>query len=183
MISKERLQELIEKGGTIYYIETNWVNKNIRYIGSLVLDKKKHIIGYDTYDFSLPEQENRVLREEIGQYDEGIAKLQDIYEDLEETKFDVEFKRVAKTTYLDLPTWEEFIKDEKFIEGNEVGFYDDVGIRYKLLKTQYTTPKMICLFEEGIQGDYICEKYELTKENYILACKKCKELFLGESYE
>jgi len=81
-------------------------------------------------------------------------------------------------------SWNEgVIKDEKFIEGNEVGFYDDVGIRYKLLKTQYTTPKMICLFEEGIQGDYICEKYELTKENYIKACRKCVELFLGSDVE
>jgi len=158
------LEELIKNRATIYYLSI-----------------------FDTNDKEVIEHKpskSRVYKN----LDDGSITIDDIYDEYwfesrEDAEFANEFKRVARIDYLDLPTWEEFIKDEKFIEGNEVGFYDDVGIRYKLLKTQYTTPKMICLFEEGIQGDYICEKYELTKENYIKACRKCVELFLGSDVE
>ena len=109
-----------------------------------------------------------------------VIDIKYIFDSQEDAEWEEEFGDITRTERLELPTWDEFIKDENFIEGNEVGFYDDVGIRYKLLKTQYTIPKMICLFEEGIQGDYICEKYELTKENYMIVCRKAKELFLGE---
>lgn len=101
----------------------------------------------------------------------------------ESAEWHKEFGNITRTETLKLPTWEEFIQNKKFVDGNEIYFYDDIGMKYKLFKTQSLNPNMIYLLEEGIQGDYVNEKYELTKENYTLACRKCKELFLGEKNE
>lgn len=176
MINKQRLEELINQCATIYYIDTSWINKNIRYVNSLTLDKRNHRVGYATYNFSLPEQENVVLKDitNDGYYHEGIARLQDIYEDIEEAKFNAEFKRVAKIQYLDIPTWEQAEKIDKLV----VCEFDDW---YRL---------QVCPSENidnngwiGIDCGGNCELYHwdsANEENYIEACKQFKRLFLGE---
>lgn len=175
MISKERLKELIEKNSVIYYIDTAWINSNIKYVCSMSLNNKKHTIGYSTYDFSLPEQDNMILKElNDDDYSEGIARLKDIYEDIEEAKFNAEFKRVARTQYLDIPTWEQAEKIDKLV----VCEFDDW---YRL---------QVCLSENiddngwiGIDSGGNCELYHwygANKQNYIEACKQFKKLFLGE---
>lgn len=90
------------------------------------------------------------------------------FETKAEAEWHAEFGCIERTERLELPAWEEFIS-RKFI-----WFFDK-------------NHKSCCLHYLGcsnqifinVSGDVI-EIGELTKENYILACKKCKELFLGE---
>ena len=176
MITKERLEDLIKQGGNIYYVDTNMFNKNIKSVCALALDKRKHIVGYDRYDFSLPEQDNRVLREEVGQYCEDIAYLKDIYEDIDEAKFCAEFQKVAKTIYLDLPTWEwmQPQEDEQDVRYNFYNYkHEPMGIK--------VTAQKIALYKNYNHIDFhaTVEVFDNTKENYTLACRKAKELFLG----
>ena len=177
MISKERLEELIEQCAIIYYIDTTWINPNIRYVCSLALDKRKHRVGYATYDFSLPDQENRVLRETTDENSEDIARLKDIYEGLDEAQFDVNFKRIARTEYLDLPTWEwmQPQEDEKDVRYNFYNYkHEPMGIK--------VTSQKIVLYKNYNHIDFhaTVEIFDNTKENYTLACEKAKESFLGE---
>lgn len=162
MITKERLKELIEQGAKVwcvcdYSYDKSNPNKKVEY-----------------YDFSYLSDEYKRTDLDIDNYISSVEEYTEFFETKEEAEWHKEFKNITRTDRLELPTWEEFIK------GKEIYFHDDIGMAYKLVKTQFSVkPNMIYLFEEGIQGDYISKKYELTKENYTLACRKCKELFLG----
>ena len=93
-------------------------------------------------------------------------------ERLFEAKIDAEWHKefgcIERTERLELPTWEEF-NEKKF-----VWFFDK-------------DHKSCCLHYLGcsnqifinVDGDVIGIG-DLTKETYNLACRKCKELFLGE---
>lgn len=153
-ISKERLEELIRQKATIY--STHW---------------------QEEVDLSLPceinelEYGDRVITRLVVFEDDEHAPsymLDSLTEDIEGAKWDMRFKRIPRTDYLDLPTWEEFIEKE------EVGFYQKYG-RYtsiKILGTKYIVVETS--FERYYTG-------ELTKENYTRACEKARELFLGEN--
>ena len=95
--------------------------------------------------------------------------VKNIFETKDDAEFYAEFSCVERVERLELPTWEEFIDQEEF------GFYQKYGRKYtviRVLETKYLVVETN--FERYYTGD-------LTKENYILACRKCKELFLGGS--
>lgn len=142
MISKERLEELIEQGATVYYPIPYGAN-NIK------LTKL-----YRVYDW------NNELYLFVG--DTNYCPLSILFETKEDAEWYKEFGCIERTERLDLPTWEEFNNQPEF-------YFDD----YTLVKINDKI-----LLKDGFE-DYVYK--EFTKENYILACRKCKELFLGGS--
>lgn len=88
---------------------------------------------------------------------------------------------IERTERLELPTWEEF--DKK-------GYIEFVGkeatklILEKTLTIDYDREPISYYVLEILIDDYnhtLLFKAEYTKENYTLACRKAKELFLGEN--
>ena len=99
--------------------------------------------------------------------DYGFISYKDLFENIEDAQWHKEFGNIVRTERLELPTWEEFIEKE------EVGFYQKYGknTAIKIIGTKYLVVETC--FERYYMGD-------LTKENYTLACRKAKELFLGD---
>ena len=157
MISKERLKELIEQKAKIY--STHW---------------------QEEVDLSLPckivesEYDNKTITHLVVFEDEEHSPsymIDNLTEDIESAKWAEEFGCIERTERLELPTWEEF-NEKKF-----VWFFDK-------------DHKSCCLHYLGcsnqifinVDGDVISIG-DLTKENYTLACRKAKQLFLGEEDE
>ena len=149
MISRERLEELIEQEATIYDPDTMWES-----IGEIKLNKKMKVkdgrLDGDLGDLGLK-----------GAMCSCFVRLEDLVESKEEAEWIIEFGCITRTERLELPTWEEFNNQPEF-------YFDD----YTLVKINDKI-----LLKDTFE-DYVYK--EFTKENYILACRKAKELFLGE---
>lgn len=152
MIEKERLEELIEQGATIYSNE----------YGEIQLIKENDLILYENG------QNNYILYalEPNKKYHNEIFD-EDLFETEEEAKWFAEFDCVERTEKLELPTWEEFKNDGEF------SFLDKQGFEWDLYSPDDET-------RISLVGGYNHFEYEYSKENYTLACRKAKELFLGE---
>lgn len=87
-----------------------------------------------------------------------------LFETKAEAEWHAEFGCIERTDRLELPTWEEF-----WNSGQTIWFTGKDGGQYSL---------SIYNREILLNDTYIGY---LDKENYTLACRKCKELFLGES--
>ena len=155
MISKERLEELIEQGATIYsneYGEIQLIKEN---------DLSLYENGQNNYILYALEP-NKKYHNEI--FDE------DLFETEEEAKWFAEFGCVERTERLELPTWEEVSRD---LENAPVGNYvikSSDGWSLEYVKYNETVI--------GLYSEYVWSEWEATKENYTLACRKAKELFL-----
>lgn len=79
---------------------------------------------------------------------------------------------------LELPTWEEFGKCDKHVKFCNK---DTKYLMYVFIKNKNTNNCRIIIYADDGEQDWIVFEQPLTKENYYLACKKCKELFLGEN--
>lgn len=90
------------------------------------------------------------------------------FETKEEAEWHKEFGCIERTERLELPTWEEF---------KCIYFRGEDCCDYKLCKDCSEIMLKVSHYDENHYKDYYC--WELTKENYILACRKAKELFLG----
>lgn len=148
MISKERLEELIEQGATV------WV---IRSCGIFKRELKNR-----TFDFELL----GVLVSNSGIPYERWFYI-DLFETKEEAEWHKEFGCIERTEILKLPTWEEFLKTEETFM-----FKSKRNQIISLFRDENT------IYLEDETWNILRE--DLTKENYTLACRKCKELFLGE---
>lgn len=154
MISKERLEALIKEGATVY--EVKYTYKGL-YVDEYNL---KNIPTY---------------------YKSHLDFFQDIhiiFETKEETEWYREFGCVERTERLELPTWEDVSKD--FIP-LKVG-----SGQYPVVEFGDNSIEIIVNVNKDIQIVLWCNfisnfEAPLTKENYILACRKCKELFLAEN--
>lgn len=156
MISKERLEKLIEQCATVYDPDTLWDS-----IGEIKLNKNMKIkngrLDGDLGDLGLE-----------GAMCSCSIPLNDLVETKEEAEWHLEFGNITRTERLELPTWEEF-DEEKFI-----WFVDKKQNQCCLYYLNIANKIFI-----NVSGEVI-EIGDLTKENYILACRKCRELFLGE---
>lgn len=99
----------------------------------------------------------------------GVVKscgypLYKLFETEEEAEWHKEFGCIERTERLELPTWEESKKDDI------ICLFDNVEFNYFIHDNTYG------LYE----GSLKLLDLEATKENYLKACRKCKELFLGE---
>ena len=158
MISKERLEELIKQGATIYsneYGEIQLIKEN---------DLSLYENGQNNYILYALEP-NKKYHNEI--FDE------DLFETEEDAKWFAEFGNIERTERLVLPTWEEIEKDFNAI--NKFGTYSVVEFNsgYMDIFVDNYSKKFIVVTAQP--------RKPLTKENYIVACRKCKELFLGEN--
>lgn len=162
MITKERLEELIEQGATIWFYED--------LIGIEIIDLKEK--GYK-YEIGVADADDRehLLKTSISKYGKSIDDwwwFSGLFETKEDLDWYIEFGCIERTERLELPTWEEF-NGQKF-----VWFFDkdhkSCCLHYLACSNQIFI---------NVDGDVISIG-DLTKENYTLACRKAKELFLGE---
>ena len=159
MISKKRLEELIEKGATI------WV-KGSAFIFKFELNKTYYI-------------EDNYLMQSYCEFDDDVViktlgDLQDIFETEEDAKWELEMTATYADT-LKLANYTDFENEN----GDRVFYHK--GTTYKLsLWWASDNTKIIRVTWRGEDGfGWLFEK-PLTKENYIEACKLAKKLFLGE---
>ena len=152
MIDKKRLEELIEQGATIWgvYDYTYSYDKP---------NKKVEHINLDMFYHYYKDIEEFIMRQ--GDYC-------NLFETEEEAEWYRDFGCIEKIERLELPTWEEF-EEKKFI-----WFFDSY---HKHCCLHYLN----CNNKIFINNDgEVIEIGDFTKENYILACRQAKELFLGE---
>lgn len=161
MITKERLEELIEQGATVCNAYKDWDNVWHCRFGNVV------------------QEENHLLFKENGSSLSVIMHdTNNLYETKEQAEWEWEFGCIERTERLELPTWEELFKEDRVLDcyTQEFGIVKNRSfIGVVLLGVDFTNE----IVEVSIGSDQIfCEL--LTKENYTLACRKAKELFLGE---
>ena len=154
MIEKSRLEELIEQGVVIYGIEFNEIETYD------LSDEDICISPAEFRDYGL-----RIFNS-LGYWND--VRFENLFETKEEAEWTVEFVCIERIERLDLPTWEVFDK-EKFV------WFVDKNQNQCCLYYLNVANKIFI----NISGEVI-EIGELTKENYTLACRKCKELFLGK---
>ena len=159
MITRERLEELIEKGATIYSNE----------YGEIQLIKENDLSLYDNGNnnyilYAL--EPNKKYHNEI--FDE------ELFETKEEAEFSLEFQNITRTETLNLPTWEELNKKVDTIPNM---FWQIAKCSEFILFLQ--TDKTLNNSQIILRGNDDTYNWGLTKENYLEACKIAKKLFLG----
>src|SRR5574344_1047852 len=155
MITKDRLEELIEQGAKIYGI-----------------GKQNNI-----FEFGLKLKKNAMylLNQENFKKTDWYKKKLETYSTFFETKVEaeeyLEFGNIVREERLELPSWEEFDK---------VGNYFFVGKTYTFYNLNKRRKKLYLRF--SFDDDYWQDdkEWELTKENYNEERRLCKKLFLGE---
>ena len=157
MITKERLEELIEQGAIIYEL---FENKNINQIK---LENNWTVLNGGLY-----KDINYIRSFWIG----------DLFDTKEEAEWYKEFGCIERTQRLELPTWEELQSNALY----NVYFTTPEIEVYRLIFNM--TREIITISVQDENFDFenrwlLLENYKLTKENYTLACRKAKELFLG----
>lgn len=171
MIAKERLEELIGQGATIWNNE--WEEIKLDKKNHCVCEVKtldgKHICWCLCFEY---EYEGEKSRTEL--------ELDDLEEDVETAKWHYEMD-CERTEKLVLPTWEEFLNKNVGIH-----FYKN-GCEYGLHKARYSEDDENPDWRVEIYRDYDSFDYDdelfsksLTKENYTEACRLARKLFLGD---
>lgn len=101
---------------------------------------------------------------------EHFLDLHTVFETIEDAKWHKEFGCIERTERLELPTWEEF----KLREPYNYFIFTSKDMQYGLGIGAYYREIII-----NNNGSVLFQE-KFTKENYTLACRKAKELFLGE---
>lgn len=163
MINKERLETLIKEGATIYEVKYNNINP-------VSLTNKIRDVYYKNGVIMFePRPNEKYLHHKY---------LKNLFETIEEAEWHKEFGCLKRIERLVLPTWEEFRVIGSF------AFYD---YKHNLINMMICldpdniAPCNDCIYIADNKKEYFCKPK--TKENYTLACRKCKELFLGEEDE
>ena len=180
MIEKSRLEELIEQGATIYSND----------YGEIPLTEDNDLSIYENgqNNFILYALEpNKKYHYEI--FDE------DLFETKEEAEWHKEFGCIEKLQYLKFPNWKQV---EGYIENmRKFGLNHSDRVLARIITNDSIYYFKLCkdldLFTFELKQTYIgedlCEQItskfpvslgKATKENYTLAYRKMKELFLGE---
>lgn len=159
MITKERLEELIKQGATIYYNNTVSVQDK-------KLDK--------TYQV-----DNGYLWRKIknGAIKSCGYPLENLFETEEDARWELEMT-ATRTETLKLPKWED-AQIEKF---SFTYLIDVEGLHLYINIYKFTNKFNISCHHGCHFGDYSYEKtFDLRdKEQYETACKLCLRLFRGE---
>ena len=160
MITKSKLETLIKQNATIYGID---------YQRCLMPDVVKIDLAYlrycpsnDNYQYINRANNDCYLYE---------FNCDDLYEDEESANFAVDFKNIPRTTYLSLPTYDDFKKMKR----KQICFYSGLTNCFFEL---YTCGDRLILIDHDCDHIYFNEK--LTKANYLRACKLAKKYFLGD---
>ena len=168
MIERERLEELIKQGATIW--SNDWEEE-------IVLDKDHCVIFHCT-------RYNNEYDCDILSVDEGDGYVNNyiiraLEEDVESAKWKLEFGNIERTEKLTLPTWEE-AQDKRFYYINN--FQSLTGLRFFISIYKFTNDFEIHCSHGSKIGDYHIERhFDLRdKKQYLEACRLAKKLFLGE---
>lgn len=162
MISRERLEELIEQGETIYCVN---LDDEIGFINFIYCEGKILENFLKVRVKIKPDLSNWYGCEP--NWSDDIS-LKSLFETREDAEFAKEFKNITQTVTLSLPTFEELKQIEKF------EFKSADGYRYSIFYIAGSNKLVLFgIFENKYTG-------EATKENYLEACKIAKKLFLGE---
>lgn len=166
MITKERLEELIEQVSKVYCLDFN-------HIYSFDFEEYEGKIESATKCYPNDRLQIRWKKAPIGgigaQWSEDIY-LQDLFETKEEAEWELEFGNITRTEILKVPTWEEFRK---------LGSFEFYGYHQRRTILFYDIVDDMIKLDNG-NGDWYLFMKNHNKENYIEACKLCKKLFLGE---
>ena len=169
MISKERLQELIDQKATIWaddfgeiqLCDNSEVCKTIAFTGNHQIQEGYCLSGF-AYD-------NDFISDNI-----EPDKLE---EDIEKGEWEYEM-HASRIEQFDPPIWEDFSEKKDYIFLSKS--HREVIIRSgAIMFTNGTTMGYVAVendFERFYTGD-------LTKDNYIKACTIARKLFLGESID
>ena len=159
-ISKERLEELKEKNATVYEL---LMNKEVL---KVELNNNYYIML------------DKVYENKLGKLPLRSHWLSDLFETKKDAEWHKEFGCIERTEKLELPTWEELFKEDRVLGcyTQEFGIVKNRSfIGVVLLGVDFANEIVeVCIGSNQL----FVEK--LTKENYIKACLKAKELFLGE---
>lgn len=159
MITRERLEELIEQGATIY-------NTDYLQLGEIHLNKNDYV------------EQNGTLHTKLYQCGFNYFYNERIFETKEEALFVIKYHK-TKTLYFEPPTFEEFLKtgdDERFPHWD----CDDISI------VEWTDENR---FLVDMYGDRDVDKFfyygnddweDNRKEAYCKAVEYAMKLFLGE---
>lgn len=161
MITKERLEELIEQGATIWS-NTMWYHGKIDLINS------------DTDEYRIVEDNFGNIY--LSHHRKGTDDCYDGQWDLEELREDVdcaewEYKMPAeRTERFEPPMWEDIDKSYRF-----KFTWRDLCIRFVVLKFVN-----IIKIEDDDECGEVYFNEPATEENYVKACEMVRDLFKGE---
>lgn len=171
-ISKQRLEELIEQGNAYIYDKYRGYSLRNREekTGDFYWKRQVEVVD-DCLHYVYEDGDN------CENFDSYI-KLEDLYETKEEVEWYREFGCIERTERLVLPTWEEVSRDLQNVPaGNYViKEFDDVSLEYIKYRNGNYAVIGVYKYDDRLE-------LEATKENYIKACRKAKELFLGDNNE
>ena len=160
MITKERLEQLIEQGATIWKVPYGTPIETTLHKYSYVCNKlnlkEDYLMEYSLDDCSY-------IMSGI------LSRLFETKEDAEEY---AEFGNVTRTERLELPSWEEIKeKDDCFFNSKDYKICLSVNIEGNRIKI------FQCVFGGG---NFIIFDKPITRENYNEARRLCVKLFKGE---
>ena len=149
-ISKERLEELIKEGATVYALD-----KQVKYPILIFLKDGENVVVNDN------ELVNSVR---------VIDKIENLYATQKEAEWALKY-HATRTEELNLPMWNEFIT---YNENIGVSFVGEDWVVYELSNDIdiYHKPRILLTAD----GEYF-EEWQATEENYIKACDLCLKLF------
>lgn len=164
-ISRERLEELIKQGATVYWLCGDFVSttrlNNLHYISECNILCKNNVNGK-----------------------ECVVYLKDLYETRKEAEWHLKY-HATRTEELDLPMWEEIQSNLDEVKKGK----DKINIsfikRFNLSKLGYILLMLVKIEEGPIQLEVsnnveYMQRWAATEENYIKACDLCIKLFKGE---
>ena len=153
MITKSRLKELITQNAVVYTLKENElyrISLNLDLYEKIGVDEKFLYIKDYSFIDRIP--------------------FENLYEIEKQVKGTLEYQHIPRIEWLDLPTWEEFMQEDKIIA------FTAYPYNYHLLK--YGNFVVIKSFYGCGTMNIFMEP--LTEENYTKACDLCVKLFRGE---
>lgn len=167
-ISKQRLEELIEQGATIWHDDFGEIklNKNT----CEVCDVKGWSTGEHIYWALYFEYKynNETYHHDIN--------IDDLEEDVENGREQLEFGNITRTERLELPSWEDFKKTHVFLFESKEKVLMELAVweckDNRLIKVTTANDWKVCFFNKP-----------LTRENYDDARRLCVKLFKGENID
>lgn len=179
-ISRERLEELIEQGATIYHYE----------YGKVFFDRESQLyktqLLASTEDWGYCDILKMINPNAIKIEIDSSYKLMpfgSLFESKEELDWLDEFGKITRTETLNLPTWEQVqtmeLKNNEMIVTytlpQKIWENLDIDNIERYIRINRAINILLCMDENGFW-----KPFPYTKDGYLSACRLAKKLFLGE---
>lgn len=163
MISKERLQELIDQKATIWSYRWGEIQLCDKSEVFIIFDVSHKEIGYRLSGF-------------IGKdkYQGGYIPPEELEEDVEKGKWQCEMYAIRPERF-EPPVWEDFLEKKDYVSLSKS--HKEVIIRSGAIMFANGATREYVVVENNFERFYTGD---LTKDNYIKACTIARKLFLGE---